>query len=64
MAQQVAAPQRRSGLLAVLGQTDVALAIAVMLILAMMLVPLPPALLDLLIALDIAVGVTILLTAI
>ena len=64
MAQPIAAPQRRSGVLAVLGQTDVALAIAVMLILAMMLVPLPPALLDLLIALDIAVGVTILLTAI
>jgi flagellar biosynthesis protein FlhA len=64
MAQQVAAPRQRSGLLAILGQTDVALAFAVMLILAMMLVPLPAALLDLLIALDIAVGITILLTAI
>jgi len=64
MAQQAAASPRRGGLLAILGQTDVALAIAVMLILAMMLIPMPPALLDLLIAFDIAIAVTILLTAI
>ncbi len=63
MIQQATAP-RKAGLLSLLQQTDVALALVVMLIIVMMVVPLPPALLDMLIALNISIGVTILLVSI
>jgi flagellar biosynthesis protein FlhA len=63
MAQQ-AVVQRKMRPLDLLQQTDVALAIVMMLIIVMMVVPLPAGLLDLLIALNIAIGVTILLVSI
>jgi flagellar biosynthesis protein FlhA len=62
MAQQAVLP-RRSGVLTLLQQTDVALAFAMMLIIGMMIMPLPPAVLDLLIALNISLAVTILLVS-
>jgi flagellar biosynthesis protein FlhA len=55
---------KRPGVLALLAQTDIALALVVMLIIVMMVIPLPPALLDMLIALNISMGVTILLVSI
>jgi flagellar biosynthesis protein FlhA len=64
MAQVVAGKPSRSPLLALLKQTDIALALLIMLILGMMIMPLPPALLDLLIAFNIAIAVTILLVCI
>jgi flagellar biosynthesis protein FlhA len=62
--QQAAMPRKETRLLALLQQTDVALALLVMLIIVMMIVPLPAGLLDLLIALNISIGVTILLVSI
>jgi flagellar biosynthesis protein FlhA len=65
MAQVAFAEQpRKAGLMALLRQTDIALAAVVMLIIVMMVVPLPTAMLDMLIALNIAIGVTILLVSI
>ncbi len=62
--QATVAPSRQGGWLALLQQTDVALALVVLLIIVMMVVPMPTTLLDLLIALNISVGVTILLVSI
>ncbi len=65
MVVQAQAPgKRKGGLLVLLQQTDIALALVVMLIIVMMVVPMPTALLDLLIALNISIGVTILLVSI
>ena len=61
---QQAAPPRKTGMLALLQQTDIALALIMMLIIGMMVVPLPPVLLDMLIALNISIGVTIMLVTI
>ncbi|MGE5594402.1 MAG: flagellar biosynthesis protein FlhA [Hyphomicrobiales bacterium] len=52
------------GLRRILGQTDVLLAIGVMVIIGMLIVPLPSALLDMLLTINIAASVTILLVAI
>jgi flagellar biosynthesis protein FlhA len=61
---QLAAQQKKSGFLAVLAQPDIALAMVLMLIIVMMIIPLPAPLLDLLIALNISIGVTIMLVSI
>lgn len=57
-------PLRRQGLGRLLGQTDVLLAAGMIVIVGMMIIPLPTALLDLLLTINIAVSVTILLVAI
>jgi flagellar biosynthesis protein FlhA len=64
MAQAVAAQPKKAGIMVLLQQTDIALAVVVMLIIVMMIVPLPTALLDMLIALNISIGVTIMLVSI
>ncbi|MCC6388620.1 MAG: flagellar biosynthesis protein FlhA [Dehalococcoidia bacterium] len=63
MAVQTAAAPRGSWA-RILGQTDVLLAIGIILIIGMLIIPLPPALLDLLLTVNIAASVTILLVAI
>ncbi len=55
---------RPTGLARILGQTDILLAVGLIVIVGMMIVPLPTGLLDLLITLNIAGAVTILLVAI
>ncbi|MCL4230618.1 MAG: flagellar biosynthesis protein FlhA [Dehalococcoidia bacterium] len=57
-------PLRRQGLGRLLGQSDVLLAVGMIVIVGMMIIPLPTALLDLLLTVNIAVSVTILLVAI
>ena len=52
------------GMRRLLGQTDILLAVGVMVIIGMMVVPLPPALLDLLLTINLAAAVTILLISI
>ena len=47
-----------------LGQTDILLAVGIMLIVGMLIIPIPAVLLDLLLTLNIAISVTILLVAI
>ncbi|MBI5948333.1 MAG: flagellar biosynthesis protein FlhA [Chloroflexi bacterium] len=64
MALNAAAAPRPTGWGRLLGQTDVLLAVGIMTIVGMMIIPLPPALLDLLLTVNIAVSVTILLVAI
>jgi flagellar biosynthesis protein FlhA len=63
MAVQAAAPPRGSWA-RILGQTDVLLAVGIILIIGMLIIPLPAPLLDLLLTVNIAASVTILLVAI
>ena len=61
----VRAPASSStGLSRILGQTDVLLAAGIIVIVGMMIIPLPPALLDLLLTLNIAASVIVLLVAV
>ena len=61
----VRAPASSSaGLSRILGQTDILLAAGIILIVGMMIIPLPPALLDLLLTVNIAASVIILLVAV
>ncbi len=53
----------KAGLARLLGQSDVLLAVGVLMIIGMMVVPLPTPLLDLLISLNLALSITILLVA-
>nr|HMQ53897.1 FHIPEP family type III secretion protein [Anaerolineae bacterium] len=52
-----------NGLRRILANSDIALALAVICIVGMMIIPLPPLLLDLLLALNIALAVTIMLVS-
>ncbi|MCZ2109847.1 MAG: FHIPEP family type III secretion protein, partial [Dehalococcoidia bacterium] len=63
MALQAAAPPK-NGIVRILGQSDVLLAVGVITIVGMMIVPLPPSLLDLLLTVNIATAVTVLLVSI
>lgn len=62
-AQSVTGPALPGGLARVLRQSDVVLALAVVVIVTMMVIPLPPFLIDLLITLNFALSITILLIA-
>ncbi len=64
MTVQTAARPAPSGIGRLLGQTDVMLAAGIILIVGMMIIPLPPALLDLLLTVNIAASVIILLVAV
>jgi flagellar biosynthesis protein FlhA len=54
----------RTGLSRILGQSDILLAVGVITIVGMMIIPLPSALLDLLLTVNIATAVTVLLVSI
>ena len=62
-AQSATSPALPGGLARVLRQSDVVLALAVVVIVTMMVIPLPPFLIDLLITLNFALSITILLIA-
>lgn len=59
----VSSPAQKTTLRRILGNSDIVLAIAVIAIVAMMIIPLPPAMLDLLLSFNIAMAVTIVLVS-